>query len=87
VNILKDATNQQYMAVKVIGFVLLCLGVLPFVVWLGHQAGVLVPHDGHEEGEWKFILMSVTMLALGMTLITEKGAQLVEAFFGWFNRR
>ena len=43
--------------------------------------------EGHDDNEWNYILMSLAMLALGLTLVSEKGAKITEAFFGWFDRK
>lgn len=85
-NLLKDESNARYMLPKIIGFVLVCLGVFPFLLWLVQETGFLVP-EGADSGYWDNIIMAVVMLALGLTLISEKGAQITEAFFSWFSRK
>ena len=85
--VLKDDANKRYMVPKVVGFVMVCIGVLPFVIWLVHQMGFLLPHEGHDDNEWHYILMSFAMFAIGLTLVSEQGAKITEAFFGWFGRK
>ena len=69
---------------NLVGSILIALGLVPFLIWLGREAGLL---GANGSGELSFIVMAVAMIGLGVMLRAGKGSKISEAFLSWFNRK
>lgn len=71
---------------KVVGLVLFFFGCFPFIVWLLHNLGFLLPERG-EIGDWSMLVVTAGMVGLGWMLYNGKGESISDAFLSWFKKK